>query len=234
MEKQLKAVAESYDRAIDEGRKNGGGDAYTELPKYISSDPDYAAFLAARENAGASDSDSSEVVDFLQPEEGMKFVDLGCCLNLMFGGYDKWPSLYHGVDISEKTIELLEEIVAKRGLKVGALVCASMHETPFDSGYFDIGACIGSLEYFERDFVRQAILEMHRILKPGGRLVLDIPNNAGKMRRIMALMEAHFGRPDTFDMLPEEFEHMIGEYFDIIRREDVDGVAMVCYFLRRK
>ena len=232
-ENQLKTVAESYNIGIDDGRK-GKVDAYAELPEYITSDPDYPAFLAARKNGGTSYSGNSEVLEFLQPEEGMKFVDLGCCLNLMFRSYEKWPSLYYGVDISEKVIELLEEIVAKRGLKIGALVCTSMHETPFDSGFFDIAECVGSLEYFKKDFAQQALLEMHRILKPGGKLVLDIPNNAGKMRRFMTLIEAHMGRPDTFDMLPDEFETMLSDYFDIIRRKDVDSVAMVQYFLRKK
>lgn len=49
---------------------------------------------------------------YLSPKENMKYVDLGCCLNLMFRGYNEWPSTYYGVDISSETIKLLEEFVA--------------------------------------------------------------------------------------------------------------------------
>ena len=28
---------------------------------------------------------------------------------------------------------------------------ANMHETPYNANFFDIGACIGSLEYFEKE-----------------------------------------------------------------------------------
>lgn len=39
MENQLELVAQSYDKAIDWGRR--GIDLYKELPEYITNDPDY-------------------------------------------------------------------------------------------------------------------------------------------------------------------------------------------------
>ncbi len=42
MRNQLKFVAESYDKAIDLGRR--GIDLYKELPEYITSDPNYPVF----------------------------------------------------------------------------------------------------------------------------------------------------------------------------------------------
>ena len=52
------------------------------------------------------------------------FIDLGCCLNLMLKGYDKWPSKYHGVDISSKPLSYLNVFVTKDYLLVHYIVAA--------------------------------------------------------------------------------------------------------------
>ena len=146
MENQLELVAKSYDKGIDFGRR--GIDLYKELPEYITNNPDYPIFQKMQMDGILSDSGRQEILDYLSPTLDMKFIDLGCCLNFMFRGYDIWPSIYYGVDISSKTIQLLHEFAAKNNLAIGSLYCGSMHETPYETNFFDIGACIGSLEYF--------------------------------------------------------------------------------------
>ena len=232
MDKQLKLVAKSYDRAIELGKK--GIDPYENLPKSLINDPDYPAFQKAGTENALSDSGRKEIKEYLSPASNMKFIDLGCCLNLMFRGYDKWPSIYHGVDISGKTIRLLNEFVANKNLPIGSLYHGSIHETPFDAGYFDIGACIGVLEYFEKDFVIKAVKESRRILKPDGRLVLDILDIGNPMRRFTASIEEYLGRPDKFNMTSQEFEDVLQNYFEIEKTEKFNSAAMIQYFLRCK
>ena len=179
----------------------------------------------------------NEIIGYLSPEKGMNFIQLGCSLNLMFKGYDKWPSTYYGIDISGQTIRRLKGFVKKNNVSIGALHCGSIHETPFDDSFFDIGECIGVLEYYERAFVLEAIREFHRILKSGGRFVLDIPNSESPSGRMAMLIEGYMGRPDKFDLLPREFEDMISDYFEI---EDSDRMrashagAMYVYYLSCK
>ncbi len=230
MESQLELVAKSYDKAIDLGRQ--GIDLYKELPEHIKNNPGYPIFEKMILEGGTSDSGRKEIREFLSPQAEMKFIDLGCCLNLMFNGYDQWPSTYHGVDISSKTIGLLREVVAKRNLPVGALYCGSIHETPFAADTFDIGACIGVLEYFEKDFIEKAIVEAHRILKPCGKFVLDVPDMGSPEQRITMLIEAHLGRPDRYDLSPAEFEKLLNHRFEIQRVEKVG--PMIQYFLNCK
>lgn len=230
MEKQLEMVAKAYDRGIDLGRK--GIDL--KYPEYITNDPDYLLFLKATTEGLDSDSGSKEVRDYLSPTVNMNYIDLGCCLNLMFRGYDEWPSTYSGVDISSETIKLLKEFVVKENLEIGSLFCGSIHETPFEDSSFDIGACIGVLEYFDRNFVEKALIEVHRIMKHDGRFVLDIPNNEKPMRRIMSLIEEHRGCPNRFDMSHQEFNAILHNYFEVDKIEKIDTVAMIQYFLRCK
>ncbi|MFD1177828.1 class I SAM-dependent methyltransferase [Paenibacillus puldeungensis] len=227
MANQLESVSKSYDKAIDFGRR--GIDLYEDLPEHITNHPDYPIFQRLKMEGSLSDSGRKEIKEYLSPDTNMKFVDLGCCLNLMFNGYDKWLSTYHGVDISSKTIQLLNEFVTKRKLPIGSLYCGSIHETPFEDNYFAIGACVGILEYFEKDFVEEAIIEAYRIIKPYGRFVLDIPNFDSPIFRITKLIEEHLGRPDKFNMSSQEFDTMLQNYFEIEKKEKVAG--MIQYFL---
>lgn len=229
MKEQLESIAKSYDRGIDLGRK--GIDSYDNFPSYITNHPNYPLFQQMRTET-SSDSARKEIVEYLAPKAGMKFIDLGCCLNLMFAGYKDWTSIYYGVDISGKTIELLQEYAEKNHLTVGDLHCCSMHETPYDTNFFDIGECIGSLEYFEKDFVQQAVAEFSRIMKPNGKFVLDIPNIGSPEFEITKLIEEYLGRQDKFNLLVEEFETILDAYFMIDKKEIVG--PMIQYFLITK
>jgi predicted SAM-dependent methyltransferase len=51
---------------------------------------------------------------------------------------------------------------------VGDVTCL-----PMESGHFDAVICIHVLEHVEKD--RQAISEMHRVLKPGGWAIISVP-----------------------------------------------------------
>ena len=107
-----------------------------------------------------------------------------------------------------------------------------MYLYPFEENYFDIGACVGILEYFEKDFVEKAIVEAHRIIKPGGKFVLDIPNFDSPLFRITMLIEEYLGRPDKFNMSSLEFDVTLQDYFEIEKMEKVAG--MIQYFLSCK
>ena len=227
---RLRLIEESYDTAIELGRR--GIDLYGDLPEHITHDPDYHIYEKMVRGKGDSNSGSEEIKDYLSPHANMKFIDLGCCLNLMFRGYDTWPSVYHGVDLSGKTIQLLDEFVTGKRLPIGSLYCGSIHDTPFIDNYFDIGACIGVLEYFEKDFVASAMIEAHRIMKPDGKFVLDIPCLGSPECRIMMMIEAHLGRPDRFDLSSHEFESILENYFETEKKEKAG--PMTQYFLRCK
>lgn len=227
MKKHLELVAKSYDKEIDLGRK--GIDSYEKLPLHITNDPNYPLYLKMQIEETLSDSSQKEIVEYLSPQKGMYFIDLGCCLNLMFRGYNEWPSTYYGVDISEKTIELLQEFVLKNNVKIGSFYCGSMHETPYEKSFFDIGACIGSLEYFEKDFVAQAIAEAHRIMKPGGKFILDIPDMGSPEFQITAMIEDYLGRSDRYNIINHDFETMLAPYFEIVKKNKMG--PMVQYFL---
>lgn len=225
LDSTLQSVAMSFDWTIQSGRR--GINLYHTLPKSITNHPDYPQYL---KNQSARDQDSGrkEIVEFLAPQRGMKFVDLGCCLNLIDNGYALWPSEYYGVDISSEVIQELEAFLKQNQLEVGGLYHCGIHQVPVPENFFDIGACIGSLEYFRSTYVGRSLREFHRILKPGARFVLDIPNLYSNEYRLSQKIESYLGRSDEFDLTVAEFEQLLQGCFTIVRR---DVLGMFQYFL---
>jgi ubiquinone/menaquinone biosynthesis C-methylase UbiE len=63
---------------------------------------------------------------------------------------------------------------------------------PYPSGSFDFITCIEGLEHLENPY--NAIREFHRILKPGGKLFLSLPNYLNIERRLRFLITGLFSK----------------------------------------
>ena len=72
-------------------------------------------------------------------------------------------------------------------------------------------------------------MEAHRIIKPDGKFVLDVPDLGSPEFSITMKIEAYLGREDKYDLSPEEFEQYIRDYFKIEKKEKVG--PMIQYFL---
>lgn len=221
-------IAESFNRTIEMSK--AGINQYQTLPPFITEDPDYAIYLEKQIGA-EHDSGRIQVKEYLCPHQGERFLDLGCCLNLIDRGYDSWNVQYYGVDISKRVIQELQEYIDRHRILVGGLYCCSMDSLPFEEGFFDCCACIGSLEYYTADYVEYVLSQVYRVLKPSGRFVLDIPNINVPEYRISQKIEAYLGRPDRFDLSEAAFDSIVQRWFLI---EKKDKLGMIQYFLRRR
>jgi SAM-dependent methyltransferase len=65
-------------------------------------------------------------------------------------------------------------------------------ELPFGDGEFDLVTCMGSLEHVAGP--RQAVLEMRRVVRPGGRLLLVVPNSRYFMIPVVRVRQFLFPR----------------------------------------
>lgn len=221
-------IAKSFDKTIELSHQ--GINQYMHLPEYITNNPQFDKYQAMQ-TCSESDSGNQKIYEFLKPSIEKKFIDLGCCLNLINRGYAEWESKYYGIDISKEVIGELERYIAERKIVVGALVLGDMGETFFENDFFDIGACIGSLEYYEQKKVHSLICEFCRILKPGGRLVLDIPYPDSEEGYISRLVEEYLGRKDDFNMTEDEFDILLHNFFEIKHKDTVDTIV---YYLEKK
>jgi SAM-dependent methyltransferase len=80
-----------------------------------------------------------------------------------------------GVDISMPTVRLAQNAFAGAGL-AGRLSAAAgdVRDLPFADGTFDAIYSMGTIEHFAE--TGRAVAELTRVLKPGGRAIVGVPN----------------------------------------------------------
>lgn len=76
-----------------------------------------------------------------------------------------------GVDISPPTVHLAREAFAGTPLRAAA---ADVRALPYRTGSIDAVYSMGTIEHF--DETEQAVAEIFRVLKPGGRAIVGVPN----------------------------------------------------------
>lgn len=93
----------------------------------------------------------------------------------------------YGVDISEPTLRQAHGAFPQSPLRSAV---ADVRALPFATASFDAVYSMGTIEHF--DETEQAVAEMVRVLKPGGRAIIGVPNRHDPfLRPLMAtLMQA--------------------------------------------
>ena len=129
----------------------------------------------------------------LQP--GSRVGDLGCgtgwfSAELARGGYEVMC-----VDISQENLDELQRIYPDLvGQRLITPIQGDLTELPLDSGTLDGVCCMEVLEHVEND--RRALREIVRVLKPGGALVLSVPNRLAPLPLVERLgLESVHDRP---------------------------------------
>jgi ubiquinone/menaquinone biosynthesis C-methylase UbiE len=106
----------------------------------------------------------------LDPLPGKKLIDVACGLGiLVFYAKEKGLNTY-GIDLSQKAVQLAYKSRLKTGLCNG-----NGEALPFPNAGFDYVTNIGSLEHFAS--METGLREMRRVLKPGGKAAIFVPNS---------------------------------------------------------
>ena len=219
---QLEQVRQAYDLTVEQYRS--GTDWLAQVPEAFKNSPEFQALMQEPCNSGAP-----ENRQYLDPQPGMRFLDVGCCANLANHRLDQWPSTYYGVDISPALIETMQGFVANHQIYIGGLHVAEVADLPFDADFFDIADVIGVLEYCTLDYTEWALAELNRVLKPDARMVMDIPNLAHPLVETMFQLEDYLGRPNV-PKPQAAFERLLTPLFAVDHVDD--SHVMLKYFVR--
>ncbi|MEZ4650094.1 MAG: class I SAM-dependent methyltransferase [Candidatus Eisenbacteria bacterium] len=130
------------------------------------------------------------LVDWSKLEPGDAVVDVGCgtgaAARFAAEGDDP-PHRIVGVDVNPGMLEVARRSSSDRGTLIEWFE-NSAHELPFHDGEFDVALCAQTLQFL-KDAPR-AVAEMHRVLKPGGRIAVSLWCRIGENPYFDALVDA--------------------------------------------
>ncbi len=132
---------------------------------------------------------------------GKKILDLGCGEGVLV---EKFRGL--GLNIIGADLNYESEFVLKRGIA----------NTGFEDKNFDIVLCLDVLEHLSFGEQEKAMLEIKRILKPDGILVLTLPNLAHLASRFAYFFLGRLIRTSE-DMKRHPGDRTIAEYKKLIK-----------------
>ena len=208
----LNVISKAYDKTVHDHSK--GIENENLLPDEFQNSERYKKLQQSLKTDSFS-SDNPTVFEYLNPKKNMKFLDVGSCANLICKKLHEWPSMYYGVDISSELIRVSQNFVKRNEIKIGGLYVSEVAEMKFEDNFFDICAVIGVLEYFDVNYIKKALKELHRVLKPQGKIVLDIPNLNHPDCETMIEQERYLGRTSKNVPTNEEFEIELKKLFSI-------------------
>jgi 2-polyprenyl-3-methyl-5-hydroxy-6-metoxy-1,4-benzoquinol methylase len=118
------------------------------------------------------------VFELLDRDRRGRVLDVGCGPGMTVQELVKDGFEFYGVDISGEMIGQCER-------KFGDVLAAHfsvgrIEKLEFPNGFFDVVLCVGVVEYVDDD--RVAVGEMARVVKPGGIVVVTLPNRASPYR----------------------------------------------------
>jgi 2-polyprenyl-3-methyl-5-hydroxy-6-metoxy-1,4-benzoquinol methylase len=130
------------------------------------------AFFAAIEHERYADAFKyaylKDIVGF-EEHSGEKILEVGTGLGTDILQFARAGSDVTGIDLTARAVELTKKRFEQEGL-VGHFQQASFTELPFDDNCFDVVYSFGVLHHSKE--TDQGIAEIHRVLKPGGQLIV--------------------------------------------------------------
>lgn len=107
---------------------------------------------------------------------GKKVLDVGFGSGILEKQLFKYnlENKVYGIDFSESSIERVKKIYPKGIYKKGRIT-----KIPFNSGIFDIVVALEILEHVSPIQTFNALFELNRVLKKGGKVVISVPLNEG-------------------------------------------------------
>ncbi len=98
--------------------------------------------------------------------ERLRILEIGCGAGGLMGPMRRYGEV-HGLDIDRQYVAYCRD----RGFD--RVLCGSGYELPFADGSFDLVTLFDTMEHIPDE--AEALAEVHRVLKPGGRLFVSVP-----------------------------------------------------------
>ncbi len=112
------------------------------------------------------------ILKLAAPRQGQRLLDVSCGTGRLVDFAARSGVVAVGLDFAEAAL-----VAGKRARHRGSLVAGDAEALPFASASFDRVINVGSLEHYDRP--ERGVAEMARVLAPGGRAIVLLPNTFG-------------------------------------------------------
>jgi 2-polyprenyl-3-methyl-5-hydroxy-6-metoxy-1,4-benzoquinol methylase len=115
---------------------------------------------------------------------GKKWLDAGCGTGSLARSLSEHGCIVEGVDAAPAMVQLAIESarVTPYSDRMTFQLIETLERLPFPEGSFDGILCSSVIEYLDRPKI--CLEELSRVLKPGGKILISIPNTHSLYRRL--------------------------------------------------
>jgi len=113
------------------------------------------------------------IFQYIEKYKSKRILDAGCGRGFYLYGINsyKFVKEIHGIDINEKYLKIAKNINQDKRVKIKK---SNIYKLPYENNSFDLIICSEVLEHLKDD--KKALKELHRVLKPNGKLIITVPN----------------------------------------------------------
>lgn len=161
--------------------------------------------------------------------EGQLILDAGCGPGTYGIILSQWGNSVLGIDISSEAIIEARDRVLNNNLGFVPMV-GDIENLPFREAIFDICFCGYALHHFPN--INNVVVELTRVLKPGGKLVIAEPNGSNPVVILGSGIKYLFRRwlAKTALDTPNEVIHKIKTYTTTLEQKRYDHVKVFSCF----
>lgn len=120
-----------------------------------------------------------EVTDLLGPTAGLTCLDVGSDNGVISYLLRRRGGVWHSADLDAPAVAAIRDLVGDNVHQIDA------HHVPFADNTFDRIAIVDFLEHIDDD--AHFVSELHRIIKPGGELIINVPHVKNSLLRRIRL-----------------------------------------------
>jgi 2-polyprenyl-6-hydroxyphenyl methylase/3-demethylubiquinone-9 3-methyltransferase len=124
---------------------------------------------------------------------GDQVIDAGCGAGTLSFEAAKIAAHVDGIDGAERMVDLARAGAGERGITNVSFEVALFETLSDRAGRYDLALCSSVLEYLPDLAIE--IARLAALLRPGGRLILSLPNGRSRYRRFEAFAWRLTGRP---------------------------------------